>query len=618
MPQHYHHGLVALSLVVAILASYAALTLAIRIRLSTGWATRGWLLGGGFAMGLGIWAMHFVGMLALSLPVPITYDLPITLLSLVVVVAVSTCALSIASKATASRPALLVAGIAMGLGICAMHYIGMAAIRITPGITYRPGWVLGSVLIAVAASFAAIWIVFTARAEGRWSRYRSILGAIGMGLAIAGMHYAGMAAARFPADATTDAAGLIDKQWLAGAVATTSAFVLIASLLLSYLEARAAKHSARIHASLAEEQESSRAKDVFLAMLGHELRNPLASISNAVYLLERVDPASAQAKFSRDIIARQAGHLSRIVDDLLDVGRAVSGKLSLNMQPMELGPAVEAAVAALRTAGTLQDRRVDCRCAAVWINGDRTRIEQVVTNLVRNAVQHTGPGDAITIQVLQEDRACRLIVSDNGEGMDAQTCAQAFDLFYQADQALDRGRGGLGLGLTLVRRIVEMHGGAAGIESAGPGKGSASTIRLPRIAAPRTAADRGSPAPDRSRRTIVLVDDEIDGLLSLRHILEGDGHSVRTAADGLAGLEAIMAWPPDVAVIDIGLPGLNGYELAQRVRSSGQPTYLIALSGYGQAEDKAKARSAGFDVHLTKPADPERLLQLVSQAGWAG
>ena len=613
MPQHYHHGLVLLSLAVAILASYAALTLAIRIRHSAGWATRGWLLGGGFAMGLGIWAMHFVGMLAMTLPVPITYDLPITLLSLVVVVAVSTCALSIASKATASRSALAVSGIAMGLGICSMHYIGMAAIRITPAITYRPGLVLASILIAIAASFAAIWIVFTARSDGRWQRHRRIFGATGMGFAIAGMHYVGMAAAQFPAGAVSDASGSIDRQWLAGAVAATSVFVLVASLLLSYLEARAAKHSAQIRATLAEEQETSRAKDVFLAMLGHELRNPLASISNAIYLLDRVDPSSSNARSAREIIARQTGHLSRIVDDLLDVGRAVAGKMSLSRLPMELGSAVETAIAALRTAGLLQDRHVDCRGAEVWIDGDRTRIEQVVTNLVRNAVQHTRAGGSITILVVQEGPVGKLIVSDNGEGMDAATTAQAFDLFYQADQALDRGRGGLGMGLTLVRKIVEMHGGVAAIESAGLGKGATSTIRLPRIAAPAPAAATGS-AATRSARRIVLVDDEVDGLLTLRQILESAGHSIRTAADGISGLATIMDWSPDVAIVDIGLPGLNGYEIAQRVRSSGRATYLVALSGYGQAEDKAKARSAGFDIHLTKPADPERLLRQVSAA----
>ena len=330
MPQHYHHGLVVLSLLVAILASYTALTLAIRIRLSTGWATRGWLLGGGFAMGLGIWAMHFVGMLALSLPVPITYDLPITLLSLVVVVAVSTFALSMASRPTASRSALVTSGVAMGIGICTMHYIGMAAIRITPRHLLRAG--LGARLRADRRRGLLRGDLDRLHGTGpdtRGSRYRRVAGAVGMGLAIAGMHYAGMAAARFPAECHDGR--VPGSSTSSGSPAWSrplSALVLIASLLLSYFEARAARHSAQIQASLAEEQESGRAKDVFLAMLGHELRNPLASICNAVYLLDRVDPASPKAKSARDIIAPPGGHLSRIVDDLLDVGRAASGKMS--------------------------------------------------------------------------------------------------------------------------------------------------------------------------------------------------------------------------------------------------------------------------------------------------
>src|SRR5262245_48157659 len=197
MAQHYHHSLVFISLVVAILASYTALTLALRIRQTRGIEALVWLCGGGFAMGIGIWAMHFVGMLALRLPIPIIYDLSTTLLSLLIAVIVSTFALRIASRVSASRGQLLTAGIAMGVGICSMHYVGMAAIRITPAISYDPFWVATSFVISIGASFAALWVAFTSPENRRWWRYHIVFGAIAMGFAIAGMHYAGMAAARF-------------------------------------------------------------------------------------------------------------------------------------------------------------------------------------------------------------------------------------------------------------------------------------------------------------------------------------------------------------------------------------------------------------------------------------
>src|SRR5688572_9262691 len=247
-------------------------------------AARVWLMGGGFSMGIGIWSMHFVGMLALSLP--LTYDLPITVLSLLIAIVVSTFALHIVSRDDATPMRLCVAGVAMGIGICSMHYVGMAAIEIAPPIRYDRAWLTTSFLIAVAASVAALWVAFTERGDTRFWRHRRALGALGMGLAITGMHYAGMMAARFPPDAIGTGVAAVGRGWLAGAVAVITLFVLAATLLLILVDAQAAAHAARMQASLAEAKEHSRAKDEFLAMLGHELRNPLASISTAVYLLD--------------------------------------------------------------------------------------------------------------------------------------------------------------------------------------------------------------------------------------------------------------------------------------------------------------------------------------------
>ena len=614
MAQHYHNGLVLVSLVVAILASYTALTLAMRIRLASGMGARAWLMGGGFAMGIGIWAMHFVGMLALTLPVQIAYDVWITLASMAIAVLVSTFALHIASRDRVTRGMLIAAGIAMGVGICAMHYVGMAAIRIEPPIRYDPVWVAASFAIAIAASFAALGVAFNAREDTRWWRYRRALGAVAMGLAISGMHYAGMVAAHFPASAVTHADAVVNRASLAGAVTIITGFILLGALLLSLLEAQASARTATMQAIVAEARSTSRAKDEFLAMLGHELRNPLASIANAVVLIDRADPASADWKLARDVIDRQAAHLGRIVDDLLDVGRAVAGKMSLNLQPVDLHRAVQHALGALAASGKTAQRRVDYRGVPSWVRADRTRLEQVVTNLVGNAVQHTGEGGRIRVKVLCADGAAVVKVSDDGAGMDEDTTLHAFELFYQAQHEPHAGSGGLGIGLTLVRRIVELHGGSVSAQSRGRGKGATFTVRLPRIPAPAGAEGEERRSAPRLARSIVLVEDAEDARRTLHLLLEAEGHLVCTASDGESGLRAILERSPDVAIVDIGLPGLDGYEVARRARSAGVEARLIALTGYGLPEDKRRASSAGFDVHLTKPAPVAELLKAVAGA----
>ena len=612
MTQHYHLGLVLVSLLVAILASYTALTLALRIRVASRQAAPAWLVGGGFAMGVGIWAMHFVGMLALHLPVDIGYDLAITLLSLLIAIVVSTFALHIASREHVGTMPQATAGVAMGIGICAMHYVGMAAIRITPSITYDKWWVAVSVIIAVAASFAALGVAFTPHAGRGWRRHRTALGALGMGVAITGMHYAGMFAARFPANAQSTET-VVNKAWLAGSVTMITLFVLLAALLLSFLESR----TARIRASLAEAKESSRAKDEFLAMLGHELRNPLASIGNAAHLIGRAPPYGNEWHFAHEVIVRQSTHLSRIVDDLLEVGRAIAGKIPLAPQRIDLQMVVEDAVQALRASGKAAARRVELQGTSVWVDADRTRIEQVVSNLLANAVQHTLENGRIALRVDAQGGDAVLTVEDDGAGMDGETAARAFELFFQAKQGSDRRKGGMGIGLTLARRIVEMHRGTITVASAGQGRGSTFTLRLPALAAHEAASARDREAAPRTGRQVVIIEDSRDTRVSLQKVLEQEGHTVHTANDGPSGLEAILQIRPDIALVDIGLPGIDGYGIAQRLRFAGIHTFLVALTGYGLSEDKKRAQAAGFDAHITKPAPMEDLLKLVASAGRA-
>jgi diguanylate cyclase len=613
MAQHHHHWLVLVSVLVAILASYTAIALALRIRVATRGIAPAWLIGGGIAMGFGIWSMHFVAMLALTLPIELAYNVGVTLLSMVIAIVVSTFALHIASREKVSRTALVSAGFAMGIGICAMHYVGMAAIEIDPPIRYDPVWVAISFAIAIAASFAALGVAFSAPRQSRWHRHHRAFGAVGMGLAIAGMHYAAMVAAQFPAGAVSPAT-LVDRNWLAGSVTTITLFVLVAALLLSLIEARAAARTAGIQASLAEVAQTSRAKDEFLAMLGHELRNPLASISSAVHLLQHSAAGDAHRQFAQDVIARQTLHLTRIVDDLLDVGRAIAGKISLHREPIELYATVAEALRALAAAGTTTGRQVELEGAPAWVSADRARVEQVVNNLVSNAVQHTDMGGRIAVRVETLADAVEIVVRDDGAGMDSETRARAFELFFQAQQGPERRRGGLGIGLTLVRRIVELHGGAIDVASAGLGSGATFTVRFPAIASPRASAPVQRDSAVRCARRVVIVEDSADTRASLQKILEDEGHTVHTAADGPSGLQAIANLQPDVALIDIGLPGLDGYRLAQQLRSTGLRTFLIALTGYGRAEDRSRAHDSGFDAHLTKPPPMDRLLELVAAA----
>src|SRR5688572_9245775 len=613
MAQHYNHWLVLVSVLVAILASYTALTLALRIRVASRQVAPVWLVGGGVAMGIGIWSMHFVGMLALTLPIEIAYDMNVTLLSMLIAIVVSTFALHIATRQQVGRAALVAAGCAMGIGICAMHYVGMAAIEITPPIQYDTAWVAISFAIAIAASFAALGVAFSSPPKTGWRRFHRALGAVGMGLAIAGMHYAAMVAAQFPPAAMSSEAA-VSRGWLAGSVTTITLFVLMGTLLLSLIEARAAARAARMQASLTEAADASRAKDEFLAMLAHELRNPLASISNAVHLLQHGGAGDTHRQLAQDIIARQSRHLARIVDDLLDVGRAIAGKMVLHRQPIDLYATVAETIRTLDAAGTTAARHVALEGVSVWVNADRTRIEQVVNNLVSNAVQHTTAGGRIALRVRALPGTAELTVDDDGAGMDAETAARVFELFFQAHQGPERKRGGLGIGLTLARRIVELHGGAIDVVSDGMGRGATFKFRLPAVAAPPATVPAEHDGVAARARRVVIVEDSEDARLSLQRILEGEGHTVHTAVDGPSGFDVIVQLQPDVAVIDIGLPGLDGYRLAAQLRALGVRTYLIALTGYGRAEDRSRAHESGFNEHLTKPPPMDRLLALVASS----
>jgi PAS domain S-box-containing protein len=368
--------------------------------------------------------------------------------------------------------------------------------------------------------------------------------------------------------------------------------------------------NARLYSELREE---ARRKDQFLATLAHELRNPLASILSAVAVLDRDSPQTAHAINLRAIIARQTRHLARLVDDLLDVARLTSGKVALQRRSVDVRDAVRHSVDGLRQAGRGLEHEVTMSLPGdpVLVNADSLRLEQVIGNLLDNAVKYTPPGRAIRVAVTREAEAGVVRVQDEGAGIAPALLARIFEPFVQAEHPGARPQGGLGLGLALARGLVEQHGGALSAHSAGEGHGSEFTVRLPLAAAGDARDEPRGPRPLRRALSILLIEDNDDARTALRALLESDGHHVDIAADGEHGLEVAAASKPEVVIVDIGLPVIDGYEVARRLRASRSSARLIALTGYGQPEDRRRSQDAGFDAHLVKPVDDAQLARVL-------
>ena len=371
--------------------------------------------------------------------------------------------------------------------------------------------------------------------------------------------------------------------------------------------------------------EADHRKDNFISVLSHELRNPLGAISNAIKLMARVGPDQPLNEKARVIIGRQTQNLSRLVEELLDVSRITSGRIVLKPEPVNMNELVLQCIDSLRASIEAHGHTVSTSLAAepVWVEGDTLRLEQVVTNLLGNAIKYTPHGGRIHLTVEHDKETAILTVRDNGIGVPSDSIAHIFDQFTPQPKTAERfAEGGLGIGLSLVKSLVTMHGGKVVASSAGEGQGTEFVVTLPLLVESVIQSPRPVKEIDPRvirvplKRHVLLIEDNPDNRIMLQALLEMMGHEVETASDGLEGLNKAIAHQPEVALIDIGLPSLDGYQVAERIRAApgGKKIFLIACSGYGRAEDRRRSLESGFDAHVVKPADPQELADLFARA----
>ena len=381
---------------------------------------------------------------------------------------------------------------------------------------------------------------------------------------------------------------------------------------------------AREQAARAAAEEANRRKDEFLAMLSHELRNPLAPIRNAVEVMRRVAPADPRLDWAREAIDRQVTHMTQLVEGLLDVSRITRGKIKLKKEPVDLGKVLEQAIESTRPLLDARRHRLTTALGGpVRLSGDFGRLTQVFVNLLANAAKYTPEGGAVHLSLTTREGEAIISVRDNGAGIDRELLPHIFEIFVQGERSLDRSPAGLGIGLTIVRHLVTLHGGRVEVASDGAGRGAEFSVVLPCLrqvpeadARPATLPSAGEPV---ARRRVLVVDDNLDVAESIGVYLRLVGHDVRIASDGPQALALAQLFAPEVAILDIGLPGMSGYELARRLQALPETrgALLVAVSGYGQKEDRAQASAAGFHHHFLKPSDPAAIVRAIAAASEA-
>jgi signal transduction histidine kinase/CheY-like chemotaxis protein len=649
---HYEPTLVVVSILVAVYASYTALSLAERVRHSHGRATYWWMGGGAFAMGSGIWAMHFIGMQAFRLPFPVGYDVAMTFVSWLLPVLASLLALSQISRpaprATPQVTHLAISAVLMGMGINAMHYTGMAAMRMRPGIEYDPLLFALSVVIAIGASAGALWLAFHLRHRMRHAGLAQFAAAVVMGGAIVGMHYTGMEAAHFaPGSLCLEADIGISQDLLTAMVTVTALLLLTIATLVAVYDSRLEDRSRILAASLAtsaerqtlylheqkarvEAERLSDMKDEFLSTLSHELRTPLNAMLGWAQLL--MDGGKDEKMLLRGLqtIERNARAQSQLIEDMLDMSRLIAGKIRIEVDRSWPSDFIAAAVETVRPTAMAKGVRLETliESHAGPLAVDAGRLQQVMTNLLSNAIKFTPAGGAVRISSKRAQDAIVIEVSDTGIGIKPEFLPHVFDRFRQADSSSTRRHGGLGLGLSIAQQLVELQGGQLTAASAGEGQGATFTLTMP-----LQGSDADVPAaPDclikphdldavragsgaLAGLTILVVDDERDSLDIVHYVLADMAATIVTASTAYDALQMIDQLKPDLMVSDIGMPGMDGMELIRRVRGSSNPRVAgvraLALTAFSRREDRLRSLEAGFDEYLSKPVAPSELVRAV-------
>ncbi|MGA0609709.1 MHYT domain-containing protein [Caldimonas sp. KR1-144] len=626
LPTTYNPWVVGLSLLMAVSASYVALDLAGRVRGRARVFTIAWTAGGAVVMGSGVWSMHFVGMLAVSLPIALSYDLAETMLSWAAAVAVSGLALHIAARERLGARTLAIGALLMGAGICAMHYLGMAALDLEPGIVWNPWLVLASALIAVVASAVALLVFFgLRRLSGLRAHVAQLLAALLMGAAISGMHYTAMAAAGFPVGAVCRNLDGLSGSGLGGLLALSTLGMLSIAVLTSALDARlqAKAHQAEQERDARELADAAnREKTAFLARMSHELRTPLNAIHGfAELMLSEPRPQSHEVQQHRlELIVNSSRHLLALIDDLLDVSRIELGRLDVHVASTELVAVAQAAIGELEEQALRRGVSVKLvhEPRALWALADPLRTRQVLSNLLSNAIKYNRPAGSVTIELAQRDGWVRIAVADTGQGMTAEQLAALYQPFNRLGR--DAEPQGAGIGLVIAKHLVEGMGGRIEVDSEADA-GTCFTVWLARSSEPQ-AAPAVAPARPLAERADVrgavlyVEDDPVNQLLMQSCLALRPGVSLLMAADGTEGIATALCARPDLVITDMMLPDMHGSELAQQLRAvlGAACPPLIAFSANAMPADIAAARAAGFADYLVKPATTQALLATIDRA----